>query len=320
MSAGTGRKAVAIGGGTGLPAVIHCLLDLGFETSAVVTMADDGGSSGQLRKQLGMLPPGDIRNCLVAMADDENSLEAQLFQYRFPEAESGHVGHALGNLFLAALTDITGSFPEAIASASRFLHARGEVLPSTLADVYLHGIDREGGAHSGQATLAQAPHALARVRLDPACPPAYEPALEAVRAADVIVIGPGSLFTSLIPNFLVSGLADAVCSSKATRIYVCNVANMRGETHGLDAADHITALAEHGLKHAIDVVLVHDPCLAGASVCENGAVEPVVADEPVRHRIELLGIRVVAADLADPNDPVRHSRADLRRTLEGVVS
>jgi uncharacterized cofD-like protein len=320
MSVGRGRKAVAIGGGTGLPAVLHCLLDLDFETTAVVTMADDGGSSGLLRKQLGMLPPGDVRNCLVAMAEDEDGLEARLFQYRFPNVEAGHVGHALGNLFLAALTDITGSFPKAIVRASEFLHTRGRVLPSTVADVSLHGIDREGGAHSGQAILASAPHPLARVRLDPASPPAYEPALEAIREADVIVIGPGSLFTSLIPNFLVAGVAEAVRGSAATRVYVCNVANMRGETHGLDAADHVAALAEHGLDRAVDVVLVHDPCLAGPGVCENGAVEAVVADEPVRHRIEELGIRVVAADLADPSDPVRHSRAALCHTFEGVVS
>ena len=320
MSAGTGRNAVAIGGGTGLPAVIHCLLDMGFSTSAVVTMADDGGSSGLLRRQLGMLPPGDVRNCLVAMAADETGLAARVFQYRFPEGGNGHVGHALGNLILAAVADITGSFPEAIAHASRYLNVRGQVLPSTLADVYLHGIDREGGAHSGQAILAAAPHALARVRLDPPSPPAYEPALAAIRDADVIVIGPGSLYTSLIPNFLVAGVADAVRCSTATRIYVCNVANMRGETHGLDAADHVAALAEHGSNGAVDVVLVHDPCLSGPSVCENDAVEAVVADAAVRRRIEELGIRVIAADLADPADPVRHSRAALLRALEGVVS
>lgn len=319
MSVGAGRKAVAIGGGTGLPAVIHCLLEMEFSTSAVVTMADDGGSSGLLRRQLGMLPPGDVRNCLVAMAADEDGLAARIFQYRFPEGGSGHVGHALGNLILAALTDITGSFPDAIAEASRYLGVRGQVLPSTLADVYLHGIDRAGGAHSGQAILAAAPHALARVRLDPPSPPAYEPALEAIREADVIVIGPGSLYTSLIPNFLVAGVADAVRASSATRIYVCNVANMRGETHGLDAADHVMALAEHGANSAVDVVLVHDPCLAGPGVCENDAVEAVVADEDVRGRIEALGIRVVAADLADPADLVRHSRTALLRALEGVV-
>jgi uncharacterized cofD-like protein len=320
VSVGSGRRAVAIGGGTGLPAVIHCLLELGFETSAVVTMADDGGSSGRLRRELGMLPPGDIRNCLVAMAEDENGLAARVFQYRFPEAEGGHVGHALGNLMLAAAADITGSFPEAIAHASRYLHTRGDVLPSTLADVYLHGIDRQGGAHSGQATLAVAPHALAKVRLDPPCPPAYAPALEAIRAADVIVIGPGSLFTSIIPNFLVDGLADVVRSSAAQRIYVCNVANMRGETHGLDAADHLAALAEHGLEGAVDLVLVHKPLLAGPTLCDDGAVEPVLADESVRSRIEGLGARVVIADLVDPNDPVRHSREALCRVLEEVVA
>jgi uncharacterized cofD-like protein len=316
---GAGRKAVAIGGGTGLPAVIHCLLDLGFDTSAVVTMADDGGSSGLLRRQLGMLPPGDIRNCLVAMAADEDGLAARVFQYRFPDGGDGHVGHALGNLILAAVADITGSFPEAIAHASEYLHVRGTVLPSTLADVSLHGIDRTGEAHSGQATLATSPHPLARVRLDPAAPAAYQPALDAIRAADVIVIGPGSLFTSLIPNFLVSGLATAVQGSSATRIYVCNVANMRGETHGLDAADHVIALTERGLVGAVDLVLVHDPCLSGPSVCDDDEVEPVVFDAEVLARIEGLGPRVVAADLADPHDPVRHSRVALCRALEGVV-
>ena len=320
MSVGTGRKAVAIGGGTGLPAVIRCLLDLGFETSAVVTMADDGGSSGLLRRQLGMLPPGDVRNCLVAMAEDEDGLAARVFQYRFPEGGAGHVGHALGNLILAAVADLTGSFPEAIAHASEYLHARGSVLPSTLVDVSLHGIDRAGGAHSGQATLAVSPHALARVRIDPPAPAAYEPVLAAIRAADLILVGPGSLYTSLIPNFLVAGLADAVRDSSATRVYVCNVANMRGETHGLDAADHVTALTEHGLSGAVDLVLVHDPCLVGPSVCDDAAVESVVFNEAVRARIEALGPRVIAADLADPHDPVRHSRASLCRALEGVVS
>jgi uncharacterized cofD-like protein len=320
MRVGEARRAVAIGGGTGLPAVIHCLLDLGFETSAVVTMADDGGSSGMLRRQLGMLPPGDVRNCLVAMAEDESTLIARVFQYRFPDGEGvGHVGHALGNLILAALADITGSFPDAISEASRLLKVRGEVLPSTLADVYLHGVDRAGSAHRGQAVLAQAPHPLARVHLEPECPPAYEPALEAIRAADVIVVGPGSLYTSLIPNFLVDGVADAVRASSATRIYVCNVANMRGETFGLDAADHVAALAEHGLEGAVDLVLVHDPCLAGSSVCDDSDVEPVAVDPDIIARIEALGPRVVAADLADPNDPVRHSRVALCRALEKVV-
>ena len=320
MSVGTGRRAVAIGGGTGLPAVIHSLLALGFETSAVVTMADDGGSSGQLRRQLGMLPPGDIRNCLVAMAANEDGLAARVFQFRFPQGE-GLAGHALGNLILAALAELTDSFPAAIEHAETYLEARGHVYPSTLSDVELHGVDRAGVLMSGQARLAVSPEPLECVHLEPADPPAYEPALEALRTADVIVIGPGSLYTSLIPNFLVAGIADAVSRSSARRVYVCNVANMRGETGGLDAADHVAALIDHGLVGALDVVLVHDPSAAGSVLCDDVAgVEPVLSDADVVARIEALGPRVVSAALADPADPVRHSRAALLSTLEGVVA
>jgi uncharacterized cofD-like protein len=242
-----------------------------------------------------------------------------MFQYRFPHGE-GLAGHALGNLILAALADITGSFPAAIDHASGYLGGRGRVLPCTLADVWLHGIDRTGEEHTGQALLAVSPNPLEHVALEPSDPPVYPPALEAIQSADVIVIGPGSLYTSLIPNFLVAGVAQAVQDSSAKRIYVCNVANMRGETHGLDAADHLAALTEHGLDGAVDLVLVHDPCLSGPGVCDDGAVEVVVADEPVRARIAALGATVVAADLADPTDPVRHSREALCRALEGVVS
>jgi len=320
MSLGGGRRAVAIGGGTGLPAVIHSLLELGFATDAVVTMADDGGSSGMLRRQLGMLPPGDIRNCLVAMSSDEGGLAAQVFQYRFPQGE-GLAGHALGNLIIAALADITHSFPAAIQGAEKVLGARGHVYPSTLADIELHGVDRAGEALSGQATLAVSPQPLECVHLEPPDPPGYEPALETIRRADVIVIGPGSLYTSLIPNFLVSGIAQAVADSSALRVYVCNVANMRGETGGLDAADHVAALVDHGLGGRLDVVLVHQPCAGDAPLCDDGAgIEAVAAGPEVIARIEALGPRVVAAALADPDDPVRHSRAELLRTLEGVVA
>lgn len=320
MSVGTGRRAVAIGGGTGLPAVIYSLLELGFDTSAVVTMADDGGSSGLLRRQLGMLPPGDIRNCLVAMATEEQGQAAQLFQYRFPQGE-GLAGHALGNLILAALADITGSFPAAIEYAESYLGARGHVYPSTLSDIELHGVDRAGSPLSGQAKLAVSPRPLECVSLEPANPPAYAPALETIRQADVIVIGPGSLYTSLIPNFLVSGIAKAVADSSALRVYVCNVANMRGETGGLDAGDHVAALTDHGLSGELDVVLVHVPSACESALCDDdGGIETVAADAEVIARIRALGPEVVAASLADPADPVRHSRAALLRTLEGVVA
>lgn len=320
MSVGTGRRAVAIGGGTGLPSVLRCLADLGFETTAVVTMADDGGSSGLLRTQLGMLPPGDVRNCLVALAEEDEGLLAQVFQYRFPHGE-GLAGHALGNLILAALADLTGSFPRAIEAAGEYLRTRGRVLPSTLENVALHGTDRTGSNVTGQASLAVNPEPLAHVRLVPTEPAAYPPVLEALRAADVIVIGPGSLYTSIIPNFLVADVARAVCESAAQRIYVCNVANMRGETGGLDAGDHVTALVEHGLEGGIDIVIVHEPEPCHAHLCDDDArVEPVVYDEAVGTRILELGPEVVAADLADPVDPVRHSREALCRVLERVTA
>lgn len=318
MRSGATRRAVAIGGGTGLPVVLHALLGLGFDTTAIVTMADDGGSSGRLREQLGMLPPGDVRNCLVAMSSDENGLLSQLMQYRFPHG-NGLSGHALGNLILAALTDLEGSFPAAIHTIEALLGDRGHVLPSTLADVRLHGVDRAGVALSGQAKLAVSLHPLACVELEPRLPEAYAPALDAIHAADVIVIGPGSLFTSIIPNFLVAGIAEAVRGSSATRVYVCNVANMRGETEGLDAADHVNALVEHGLEGSIDLALVHTPQPGAPVPCTEVCVEAIAVDAQILARIESLGIRVYSGDLADPSTPTRHSRSALRDLLGEVL-
>lgn len=320
MSVGSGRRAVAIGGGTGLPQVLRTLVDLGFETSAIVTMADDGGSSGVLREQLGILPPGDVRNCLVALAGDEEGMLARVFQYRFPNGE-GLAGHALGNLILAALADLGGDFAEAVRLAEGYLGARGRVLPSTLADVRLHGVDRDGAEVFGQALLAANPIAVERAFLEPVDPPANPEALAAIAAADVVVIGPGSLYTSIIPNFLVAGVADALSDSSATRVYVCNVANMRGETAGLDAADHVQALLDHGLEGALDAVIVHEGECPPAVVCDDGAViEPVIADAEVRARIEARGVRVVPANLADPDRPARHAREPLSLVLEEVLS
>jgi len=320
VSVGAGRRAVAIGGGTGLPQVLRCLVDLGFETSAVVTMADDGGSSGVLRRQLGILPPGDVRNCLVALAAEEEGTLARVFQYRF-EGGEGLAGHALGNLIIAALADISGDFRQAVMLAEHYLGVRGRVLPSTFADVVLHGVDRTGAEISGQTCLATNPTAVANVFLEPAEPPANPEALEAIAAADVVVIGPGSLYTSLIPNFLVAGVAETLRSSRARRVYVCNVANLRGETGGLDAAEHVEALLDHGLSGAIDAVLVHRNGVVSEMVCDDGrVVEPVCADDAALARIESLGSAVFSANLIDPHDCVRHSRSALRAALEEVLS
>ncbi len=319
MSAPNSR-AVAIGGGTGLPHVLRCLVDLGCYTTAIVTMADDGGSSGVLRRQLGILPPGDIRNCLVALADKDESVLAEVFQYRFAEGE-GLAGHALGNLILAALADITGDFARAVEIAGEHLHVRGCVLPSTLHDVRLHGIDRVGAEVFGQALLASNPEPVERVFLDPQNPPAHAPALEAISAADVVVIGPGSLFTSVIPNFLVQGMSEALRESRAMRVYVCNVANMRGETAGLNAHDHVEALIAHGLVGAIDAVLVHESACASGAVCDDASgVGRVDASAEVRARIAAGGMRVHVADLIDPSAPFSHDSEQLKRAIEEVLA
>lgn len=318
MSVGSHRRrAVAVGGGTGLPLVLRYLVDAGHETTAVVTMADDGGSSGVLRRQLGILPPGDVRNCLVALADPAESELARVFQYRFPEGD-GLAGHALGNLVLAALSDLTGDFGRAVEIVAGHLKARGRVVPSTLADVRLHGVDRSGAEVFGQARLAANPAPVSRVHLEPAEPPAHPDALAALREADVVVIGPGSLYTSVIPNFLVAGVAGALRDSHARRVYVCNVANMRGETAGFDAADHIDALLSHGLEGCIDVAVVH-ACAASADVCDDARVRPVEASEEAVARIRAAGIEVVSAPLADPDDPHRHDPSALARALEEVL-
>ncbi len=317
-------SAVAVGGGTGLPGVLRCLVELGYETAAVVTMADDGGSSGKLRTELGMLPPGDIRNCLVALGDAESPF-ASLFQYRFPHGE-GLAGHALGNLMIAALADITGSFPAAIEEAGRLLGTRGRVLPSTLEDISLHATDSAGNPVSGQALIATSCGPFAHVRLEPPDPEAYPPAAEAIRQAELVVVGPGSLFTSLVPNLLVPGIADALRETRARRVYVCNVANQRGETGGMDAADHFEVLLGHGLDGVFDDVVVHGadqtPAQPGRCLVYDGSkrpVEAVDAGPDVIARIEARGTRIVVADVVDPIDRRHHSRSKLCRVLGGFA-
>lgn len=305
------RAAVAVGGGTGLPRVLSALLRTGHDVTAVVTMADDGGSSGKLRREIGILPPGDVRNCLVALSD-KSDLHAGVFQYRFPHGES-LAGHALGNLIIAALTDITGDFVEAVKVAGEWLGSQGAVLPSTLEDIRLVAVDRDGVPVTGQAIIANSPVPIERVSLEPEGPLAYEPVLEAITLADLVVVGPGSLYTSIIPNFLVAGVTDALRESRACRVYLCNVANQRGETGGMDAAEHVEALLAHGLEGALDVVVVHDSSRAnGDAQCVDGSGIAV-------ERIRSHGLEVVVADMADPDD-LRHHGVDQIALVLGEVA
>jgi len=246
-------KAVVIGGGTGAPVSIKVLRSLGIETSAVIAMADDGGSSGKLRKRTGKVPPGDIRKCLIAMARDPQDPWARAFAERFDYAGD----HALGNLILLALEETTHSFTEAIRLCERLLDAQGHVYPSTLESVVLTGITRDGRRLNGQSTICKSQTALAHVSLTPASAQPNQEAIDALLEADLITLGPGSLFTSVIPNLLVPGVLDAIRTSRACKVFICSLGDMQGETWGLTAFEHVEALFDHGLRGALDVVIVH---------------------------------------------------------------
>jgi uncharacterized cofD-like protein len=307
------RRAVAIGGGTGLPRVLKALVSLGFDVSAVVAMADDGGSTGVLRAELGAPAVGDIRNCLVALGDGDSPL-ARVFQHRL-RGEGTLAGHAVGNLVMAALADEEGGLPAAIANAGAWLGACGDVFPSTLDDVRLVGFDREGRRIVGQSAVAHSGTAIASVELVPADAVAYAPATEAIRHADVVVVGPGSLYTSVMPNLLLDGVRDALRETRGTCVYMCNVANQRGETTGHDAADHVAALFAHGMEGGIDAVVVHDS--DGSPL--PAAIEPVESGAAVQERIRAFGVTVVSAPLAEASDQAHHDPAAVARVLTGLL-
>jgi uncharacterized cofD-like protein len=302
-------QIAALGGGTGLSTVLRGLKSAAVELTAIVTVADDGGSSGRLRRELGVLPPGDIRNCLVALADDE-SLMGRLFQHRF--ADGDLAGHSFGNLFLAALSEVTGSFDEAILESSAVLKVNGRVLPATLAQVRLQAERRDGSRVSGETAIAAGSGACRRVWLEPP-PEAYAPAIEAITRADMVVLGPGSLFTSVLPHLAIPAVADAVRSARGLRVYVGNVMTQSGETDGFDAADHLAAVLD-AVPGGVDVAVVHDGPLDAHALAAYAAqgqhpVPPTVA------AVERLGVRAVTAELAAAGQVVRHSPAALARVL-----
>lgn len=325
-------KAVVIGGGTGAPVSIHTLLSMGVETSAVVAMADDGGSTGQLRERAHVTPPGDIRKCLVAFAGNAADPLAQAFKYRFDFANN----HTLGNLMLSALENATGSFPEAVRICERLLEARGQVHPSTLDNITLVGRTRDGRQIEGQTALSHAGTALERVWLkEPNTGTPYPMAIKAICEADLIVLGPGSLFTSIIPNLLVPGVLEAIASSKGQTLFVCGLADMQGETWGLSAEEHVDALLHHGMRGLLDHVLVHSPIplkpgdtptqefvsdvarkhLSG----ESGSIRRVAISFEMAHRIHESGVNVIVRNLADTVRPTWHDPQALREAFTGVL-
>ncbi len=307
-----GPRIVAIGGGNGLAALLRGLKGHTSNLTAVVTMADDGGSSGLLRRDMGMPPPGDLRNCLVALADDE-SLMSQLFQYRFPDIGDLH-GHSFGNLFMAALAEVTGDFELAVQESTRVLKVRGRVLPSTLEDVMLHAQLEGGDRVSGESTITAADRLPRRVWLTPETPRALPQALTAIMRADLVVLGPGSLYTSVIPNLLIPEVRDALKATRAQIVYVCNVMTEPGETGGYTAGDHLDALRRHGMRGVIDVVLVNgSPISTEMTACyQRMGSRPVVIDE---QRIRGLGVRVVSEPVAAESEVVRHDSGALALSL-----
>jgi uncharacterized cofD-like protein len=294
-----GPNIVAIGGGTGLSTLLSGLKRYSSNITAIVTVADDGGSSGVLRRELGVQPPGDIRNCLAALAREEPLL-TRLFQYRFP-AGSGLEGHSFGNLFLTALTAITGSLESAITASSKVLAVQGTVVPATTADVRLWAQLENGQRIEGESAIGNAPSPIVRLGCTPERPPALPKAIEAIRHADLILLGPGSLYTSLLPNLLVPELVTALRRSRAPRLYICNLMTQPGETDGLDVLGHLRAieaqLASLGVTERLfDAVLAQDKIEESDLIdryLRRGAM-PVVCD---RRELMRQGYDVTVAQL-----------------------
>jgi uncharacterized cofD-like protein len=302
-----GFRIAAIGGGHGLSTLLRGLKQRAvgrFEDhiglSAIVTVADDGGSSGKLRREMGVLPPGDFRNCLIALADAE-SLMTRLFQYRFGEG-TGLGGHNFGNLFITAMGAITGSFELALAESSRVLAIQGRVLPSTLQDVTLvaHVRNEQDGSVQrivGESHIPKADGVIERVFLEPERVAAYPEAVRAILSADLILAGPGSLYTSVLPNLLVPDIAKAVRASRAVKMYLCNVATQVGETDQFDVADHVTILNAHVGPNLFPIVLANDNLTVQHQL--PAGVEAVLPKEHDTYRL-------ITADLVDQDCPWRH--------------
>ena len=323
--AGQGPKVVAIGGGHGLSALLRGLKHHTSNITAIVTVADDGGSSGRLRRELGVLPPGDFRMCIAALADEE-SLVTQLMQYRFG-GDSGLAGHAFGNLFIASMAELTGSFEKALLESSKVVASQGKILPSTLADVTLcaelkieaariapalaaNPLDLKANQR-GESSIGKPGFPIERVWLDPDNAPAYPDAIRAILDADLVVMGPGSLFTSVMPNVLVRGIQQAILQTRAPVAYVCNVATEKGETDGFTLDDHLEHLERHMGRGAVDVVVANDHPYVSAPE----GVEIVAPAFSQKHG----NVRLIRADVVSDENPLIHDSIKLGNAVIGIL-
>ena len=318
-----GQRLVALGGGTGLSTLLAGLKQLvakpdepiWIETlSAIVTVSDNGGSSGRLRDELQMLPPGDIRNCIVALSED-SSLLSRLFRYRFRgQGELG--GHSFGNLFLAALTEVTGDFTEAVRLSSEVLASKGHIFPATISDVHLVAELDDGSIVHGETQISASRAPIRNLRLEPErCLPLPQ-ALKELKSADVITVGPGSLYTSILPNLLVSQVAKVIGESRATKIFVSNLMTQPGETDGYTALQHLETLRKYAPEINFDFVVVNDRKISREQAERYAAEQAyqIGIDDPILDSLDQT-TEVMRADLLDAGDKVRHSSERLARVV-----
>jgi len=314
---GHGPRVVAIGGGTGLSALLSGLKEYTSNITAIVTVADDGGSSGRLRQQFDILPPGDIRNCLVALADVP-ALMRDLFQFRF-DAKSEFSGHSFGNLFITVMTKLTGDFEKAIKETSKVLALRGQVIPSTLSKVSLVAEHKDGTVTEGEEKIPKAHRPINRVYLKPEQAEATQEAIKAIKQAQVIVLGPGSLYTSIIPNLLIKEIKDSIVASGAIKIYVCNIMTQPGETDDFKASSHIKVLANHSHPRVFDYCVVNTgeiPEQVIKRYADDGS-SPVIND---RKHIENMGYRVIEDDsIIIEGGVIRHDSLRLGKIIVGLI-
>jgi uncharacterized cofD-like protein len=314
-----GARVVAIGGGTGLSMLLrgmkqhlagrrHEISDL----AAIVTVTDDGGSSGRLRREYRVLPPGDIRNCMVALSQDE-ALLGRLFQYRF-HSGSGLRGHSFGNLFLTALTHVTGDFAEAVRVSGEVLAIRGRIFPATLENVTLEAVMKDGKTVSGETHIVKSGKKIRRLRLRPRRVRPLPEVLEAIARANLILVGPGSLYTSVLPNLLVTGVAEAIESSSATKVYIANLMTQPGETEGFSLSDHVRVIYEHTRRKLFDWVVASKQIVSPEVARRYSArrAAPVLVDV---QKLQAIGVRCMLDDLLEEHGVVRHDSARLAQLL-----
>lgn len=312
-----GPKIVVIGGGTGLSVLLHGIKEYTSNITAVVTVADDGGSSGRLRQQFDMVAPGDIRNCLVALANEETMMR-ELFQYRF-EQNTEFSGHSFGNLFITAMTQVTGDFEKAVKESSKILSIRGRVLPSTVDKVVLVAEHKDGRITQGEAQIPKTGSPIKKIFIRPQDALGAPDALKAIENAELIILGPGSLYTSIIPNLLIKEIREAVIASDVSKIYVCNIMTQPGETEHFKASDHVKELVAHTHPKILDACVVNVGKIP-PSMLEKYARENSVPVEADTQTIKDFGYGVIEEDLVSATDLVRHDANKLAKIIGNLLN